>query len=121
MSSFEAKSVPANNSVTIEDTCKNNDEIPDTNDELLIPDEKDIDDNDILKKSMQKQHEEVIREKKEKFYEFKNSDNKTSESIATSKHKRNIREISRRHISHYKGLDFKWYHTREIEQQRTCC
>lgn len=67
MSSFEAKSVPANNSVTIEDTCKNNDELPDTNDELLIPDEKDIDDNDILKKSMQKQHEEVIREKKRKI------------------------------------------------------
>ena len=47
MSSFEAKSVPANNSVTIENTCRNNDEIPDTNDELLIPDKKDIDDNDI--------------------------------------------------------------------------
>ena len=33
---------------------------------------------------MQNQLEEVIREKKEKFYEFKNSDNKNSEPIATN-------------------------------------
>ena len=33
---------------------------------------------------MQNQLEEVIREKKEKFYELKNSDNKNSEPIATN-------------------------------------
>ena len=33
---------------------------------------------------MQNQLEEVIREKKEKFYEFKNSDDKNSEPIATN-------------------------------------
>ena len=40
MSSSEAKLVPANNSVTIEDVSNNNDEIADTNDEILIPDKK---------------------------------------------------------------------------------
>ena len=37
---------------------------------------------------MQNQLEEVIREKNEKFYELKNSDNKNSEPIATTKVKR---------------------------------
>ena len=68
MSSSEANLVPANNSVATGDICNNNDEIADTNDEILIPDKKDIN-NNIFKKSMQL--EEVIREKKEKFYEFK--------------------------------------------------
>ena len=55
-----------------------NDEIVDTNDEILIPNKKDINDN-IFKTSMQNQLKEVIKEKKQKFYEFKNSDNKNSE------------------------------------------
>ena len=50
----------------------------DTNDEILIPNKKDINDN-IFKTSMQNQLKEVIKEKKQKFYEFKNSDNKNSE------------------------------------------
>ena len=65
MTSSEANLVPANNSVAIEDVYNNKDEIADTNDENQL--------------------EEVIREKKEKFYEFKNSDNKNSEPIATNK------------------------------------
>ena len=40
-SSSEANLVPANNSVAIEDACNNNDEIADTNDEILISDKKD--------------------------------------------------------------------------------
>ena len=40
MSSSEANLVPANNSVAIEDAFNNNDEIADTNDEILIPDKK---------------------------------------------------------------------------------
>ena len=64
MSTSEANLVTANNSVAIEDVCNNNDEIVDTNDEILIPDKKDINHN-ILKKSMQNQLEEVIKEKKE--------------------------------------------------------
>ena len=120
MSSSEANLVPANNSVAIEDVCNNNDEIADTNDEIIIPDKKDINDN-LFKKSMQNQLEEVIREKKEKFYELKNSDNKNSEPVATNKKRRNARKISRRHSNHYRGLHFKWYYTGAIEQERTCC
>ena len=59
MSSFEANLLPANNSVAIEDVCNNNDEIADTNDEIIIPDKKDTNDN-IFKKFMQNQLEEVI-------------------------------------------------------------
>ena len=62
MSSSEAKLVPTNNSVTIEDVCNNNDEIADTNDEILIPD-KNINDN-IFKKSLQNQLEEVREKRK---------------------------------------------------------
>ena len=40
MSSSEANIVPANNSVAIEGAYNNNDEIADTNDEILIPDKK---------------------------------------------------------------------------------
>ena len=40
MSSSEANLLPANNSAAIEDVCNNNDEIADTNDEILIPDKK---------------------------------------------------------------------------------
>ena len=87
MSSSEANLIPANNSVAIEDVYNNNDEIADTNDEIIIPVKKDINDN-IFTKSMQNQLEEVIREKNEKFYELKNSDNKNSEPIATTKVKR---------------------------------
>ena len=93
MSSSEANLLPANNSVAIEDVCNNNDEIVHTNGEIIIPDKKDINDN-LFKKSMQNQLEEVIREKKEKFYELKNSDNKNSEPVATNnkeKRKENIR------------------------------
>ena len=40
MFSSEANIVPANNSVAIEGAYNNNDEIADTNDEILIPDKK---------------------------------------------------------------------------------
>ena len=83
MSSSEANLVPANNSVAIEDVCNNNNEIADTNDEISIPDKKGINDN-IFQKSMQNQLKEVIKDKKEKFYEFKSSGNKNSESITTN-------------------------------------
>ena len=36
---------------------------------------KNINDDDIIKKSLRNQLEEAIREKKEKFYKFKNSTN----------------------------------------------
>ena len=78
MYSSEANLLPANNSVAIKDVYNNNDEIADTNDENLIPDRKNIHDNDIFKKSIQNQIKEKVREKKEKLYKFKNSDNKTS-------------------------------------------
>ena len=45
MSNSEANLVPENNSVAIEDVCNNNDEITDTNDEIIIPDKKNINDN----------------------------------------------------------------------------
>ena len=48
---------------------------------FLFPTKKTND--NIFKKYMQNQLEEVIKEKKEKFYEFKNSDS-NSEPIATS-------------------------------------
>ena len=83
MSSSEVNLLPANNSFAIENVCNNNDKIPDTNDETIIPDKKDINDN-LFKKSMQNQLEEVINEKKEKFYDLKNSDNKNSEPVATN-------------------------------------
>ena len=57
MSSCEA---PANNLVAIEDVYNNNDEIADTNDEILILDKESINNNEILKKSVQNQLEEVI-------------------------------------------------------------
>ena len=88
MSSSEANLLPANNSVAIEDVCNNNDEIVHTNGEIIIPDKKDINDN-LFKKSMQNQLEEVIRENKEKFYELKIIDNKNSEPVQqTTKEKR---------------------------------
>ena len=40
MSSSEASIIPANDSVGIEGAYNNNDEIADTNDEILIPDKK---------------------------------------------------------------------------------
>ena len=84
MYSSEANLLPANDSVAIKDIYNNNDEIADNNDENLIPDRKNIHDNDIFKKSIQNQIKEKVREKKEKLYEFKNSDNKTIEPIATN-------------------------------------
>ena len=83
MSSSKVNLLPANNSVAIEDVCNNNDDIADINDEIIIPGKKDINDN-LSKTSMQNQLEEVIREKKEKFYELKNSNNKNSEPVATN-------------------------------------
>ena len=65
MSSSEANLGLANNSVANEDVYNNNDEVADTNDEILIPDKKNINDN-IFKKSVQNQLEETIRQKKEK-------------------------------------------------------
>ena len=52
---------------------------------ILFP-TKDINDN-IFRKFMQNQPEEVIREKKEKFCKFKNSDNKNTEPLATNNNK----------------------------------
>ena len=53
MSNSEVNLLPANNSVAIEDVCNNNDEIVEgTNEEIIIPDQKDINDN-LFKKSMQ--------------------------------------------------------------------
>ena len=63
ISSAEANLVPVNNPVAIKDSYNNNDEIADTNDEIFIPDKKNINDN-IFKKPMQNQLEEVIRENK---------------------------------------------------------
>ena len=40
MSTSESNLEPANNSVPIKDVCHNNDEIPDTNDEILISEKK---------------------------------------------------------------------------------
>ena len=65
MSSTEANLLPASSSIAIEDVYNNNDEIADTNDEILIPYKRNIN-NNIFKTSMQTQLEEVIREKKEK-------------------------------------------------------
>ena len=65
MSSSEANLGLANNSVANEDVYNNNNEVADTNDEILIPDKKNINDN-IFKKSVQNQLEETIRQKKEK-------------------------------------------------------
>ena len=45
---------------------------------------KNVINNNIFKKSMQNQLGEVIGEKKEKFYELKNSVNKNSEQIVTN-------------------------------------
>ena len=83
MSSSEANLVPANNLVATEDVYNNNDKISDTNDKIIIPDKKDII-HDIFKKTMQTQLEEVVRGKKEKFFELKNYNNKNSEPIATN-------------------------------------
>ena len=83
MSSSEANLSPANNSIVIEDVYNNNNEIADTNDEIFIPDKINITDNNIFKKFMQNQLEEVIRKKK-KFYELKNFGNKDSDPIATN-------------------------------------
>ena len=63
MSSLEANLIPATNSGGIEDVGDNNDEIADTNNKILIS----------SKKSLQKQLEEVIREKE--IYKLKNSGN----------------------------------------------
>ena len=49
MYSSEANLLPANDSVAIKDIYNNNDEIADNNDENLIPDRKNIHDNDIFK------------------------------------------------------------------------
>ena len=45
MSSSEANLLPANNSAAIEDVCNNNDEIADTNDEIIFSDRKNINKN----------------------------------------------------------------------------
>ena len=76
MSSSKANLVLANNSVAIENVCNNNDLIADTDEGILIPNKKDVN-NNIFKKSMQNQLEELIWGKKEKFNELKNSGNKT--------------------------------------------
>ena len=45
ISSSEANLLPANNSAAIEDVCNNNDEIADTNDEIIFSDRKNINKN----------------------------------------------------------------------------
>ena len=72
----------ANNSVAIEDVYNSNDEIANAKDEILISDKKDKNGN-LFKIPVQNQLEEVIKEKKEKFYEFENCHNKNSETLAT--------------------------------------
>ena len=57
----------ANNSVAIEDVYNSNDEIANAKDEILISDKKDKNGN-LFKIPVQNQLEEVIKEKKEKFY-----------------------------------------------------
>ena len=58
-SSSKANLVLANNSVAIENVCNNNDLIADTDGGILIPNKKDVN-NNIFKKSMQNQLEELI-------------------------------------------------------------
>ena len=97
MSRSEANLIPAEVSVAIEDVYNSNDEMTDTNGEILIPDKINISNDDTFKKSMQKKLEEVIREKKENFYEFKNSGDKNSDPNATSNNSRDTREIQGKH------------------------
>ena len=73
---------------------------------------------------MQNQLEEVIREKKEKFYAFKSSSNKNSDPISTNNSTKTGEaqgKYSGGTAFIYGGLDFKWYHTREIQQERKHC
>ena len=121
MSSSEANLLPANNSVAIEDVCNNNDEIAeDTNEEIIIPDQKDINDN-LFKKSMQNQLEEVIREKKEKFYELKNSDNKNSEPVATNNKWETQGKYPGGTATIIGDSILNGIIQERIEQERTCC
>ena len=92
---------------------------------LINPDIININDNDTFKKSMQNQLQKVIREKKEKFYEFRNSGKKNSDPIATSSNTK-TRETQGKYPddtaviivdSILNGI----YPTREIENERTCC
>ena len=57
--------------------------IKDTNNEIFILNKKDINDN-TFEKFIRNKLKEVIKEKKENLYDFKNSDNKNSETIATN-------------------------------------
>ena len=54
MSRSETNLIPAKSSVTIEDVYNNNDEMADTNGEILIPNKININNDDTFKKSMQK-------------------------------------------------------------------
>ena len=54
MSRSEANLIPAKSSVAIEDVYNNNDEMADTNGEILIPSKININNDDTFKKSMQK-------------------------------------------------------------------
>ena len=54
MSRSEANLIPAKSSVAIEDVYNNNDEMADTNGEILIPNKININNDDTFKKSMQK-------------------------------------------------------------------
>ena len=54
MSRSEANLIPAKSSVAIEDVYNNNDEMTDTNGEILIPNKININNDDTFKKSMQK-------------------------------------------------------------------
>ena len=120
MSSSEVNLLPANNSPAIEDVCNNNDEVADTNDEIIIPDKKDTNDN-LFKKSMQNQLEEVIREKKEKFYELKNSDNKNSEPVATNNKWETQGKYPGGTATIIGDSILNGIIQERIEQERTCC
>ena len=52
LSSSEANLLPGNNLLAIEDVYNNIDKVADTNAEILIPAKKNINGNDIFKKSM---------------------------------------------------------------------
>ena len=116
-SASEANLIPANNSVAIEDVNSNNGEIADTKDEVHIPDKININDNDAFKKSMQR--DEVIKEKKEKYYEFKISVNKSNDPVATN----NNTETGEAQGDYPDGTSaiIGDFILRKIEQERTGC
>ena len=64
MSRSEANLIPAKSSVAIEDVYGNNDEMADTNREILIPNKININNDDTFNKSMQKNSRKSLKRKK---------------------------------------------------------